>query len=191
MPRKSIPSNTLLAAVRHYFALQQQQLAAYLGRLGLESSRLTSREARTIEPLLAPTVRAGLLVPGDASCDNRQLLAALTAAGERVGVRAAAGFVHHVASAADRVTGVVLADGTVPLTAFLPTDRAFRIGQRRDVQVRKLVCVGTVEERIDALVAGKSELADLAVGDGEGWLTELGTDELRSLLTLGSEAVGG
>ena len=87
-------------------------LAAYLGRLGLESSRLTSREARTIEPLLAPTVRAGLLVPGDASCDNRQLLAALTAAGERVGVRAAAGFVHHVASAADRVTGVVLADGT-------------------------------------------------------------------------------
>lgn len=71
------------------------------------------------------------------------------------------------------------------------TDRAFRIGQRRDVQVRKLVCVGTVEERIDALVAGKSELADLAVGDGEGWLTELGTDELRSLLTLGSEAVGG
>ena len=71
------------------------------------------------------------------------------------------------------------------------TDRAFRIGQRRDVQVRKLVCVGTVEERIDALVTGKSELADLAVGDGEGWLTELGTDELRDLLTLGPEAVGG
>jgi len=70
------------------------------------------------------------------------------------------------------------------------TDRAFRIGQRRDVQVRKLVCVGTVEEKIDALIAGKQELADLAVGTGEGWVTELGTEALRELLTLGEEAVG-
>ncbi len=62
-------------------------LADYLGRLGLESARLTSREARKVEPLLAPTIRGGLLVPGDASCDNRQLLAALAAAGERAGVR--------------------------------------------------------------------------------------------------------
>ena len=70
------------------------------------------------------------------------------------------------------------------------TDRAFRIGQRRDVQVRKLVCVGTVEEKIDALITGKQELADLAVGTGEGWVTELGTEALRELLTLGEEAVG-
>ncbi|MEO9222480.1 MAG: C-terminal helicase domain-containing protein, partial [Mycobacteriaceae bacterium] len=69
------------------------------------------------------------------------------------------------------------------------TDRAFRIGQRRDVQVRKLVCVGTVEEKIDALITGKQELADLAVGTGEGWVTELGTEALRELLTLGAEAV--
>ncbi len=69
------------------------------------------------------------------------------------------------------------------------TDRAFRIGQRRDVQVRKLVCVGTVEEKIDALITGKQELADLAVGAGEGWVTELGTEALRELLTLGAEAV--
>ncbi|WP_241249992.1 DEAD/DEAH box helicase [Rhodococcus sp. X156] len=70
------------------------------------------------------------------------------------------------------------------------TDRAFRIGQQRDVQVRKLVCVGTVEERIDALLTGKQELADVVVGAGETWLTELGTDELRALMTLGEEAVG-
>lgn len=87
------------------------RLADYLSRLGLESSRLTSREARRIEPLLAPTIRAGLLVPGDASCDNRQLLAALTAAAERAGVQSLPGFVHHVSSTGDRVTGVVLADG--------------------------------------------------------------------------------
>ena len=47
-----------------------------------------------------------------ASCDNRLLLAALTVAGERAGVATVTGFVHHVSSAADRVTGVVLADGT-------------------------------------------------------------------------------
>ncbi len=109
---------TLSIAYNADDAARMAALADYLGRLGLESSRLTSREARKIEPLLAPTVRAGLLVPGDASCDNRQLLAALTVAGERVGTRAITGFVHHVASSADRVTGVVLADGS---TVTAPT----------------------------------------------------------------------
>lgn len=70
------------------------------------------------------------------------------------------------------------------------TDRAFRIGQRRDVQVRKLVCVGTVEERIDALLDSKQRLADLVVGTGENWITEMTTDELHDLLALGDEAVG-
>jgi SNF2 family DNA or RNA helicase len=70
------------------------------------------------------------------------------------------------------------------------TDRAFRIGQRKEVAVRKLVCVGTVEERIDTLISGKRDLADLAVGAGEGLFTELGTAELRELLTLGADAVG-
>lgn len=70
------------------------------------------------------------------------------------------------------------------------TDRAFRIGQRRDVQVRKLVCVGTLEERIDEMIAGKQELAELAVGAGENWITELSTEQLHSLLSLGDEAVG-
>ena len=70
------------------------------------------------------------------------------------------------------------------------TDRAFRIGQRKEVAVRKLVCVGTVEERIDTLISGKRDLADLAVGAGEGWITELGTAELCELLTLGADAVG-
>jgi SNF2 family DNA or RNA helicase len=56
------------------------------------------------------------------------------------------------------------------------TDRAFRIGQRRDVQVRKLVCVGTLEERIDAMISNKQELADLAIGTGEKWITEMSAD---------------
>ena len=69
------------------------------------------------------------------------------------------------------------------------TDRAFRIGQRRDVQVRKLVCVGTLEERIDQLIEEKRELAERIVGTGEGWLTELSTERLRELVALSAEAV--
>jgi SNF2 family DNA or RNA helicase len=69
------------------------------------------------------------------------------------------------------------------------TDRAFRIGQRKDVQVRKLVCIGTLEERIDALIEEKKALAKLVVGSGEGWLTELSTEQLRDLVTLAPEAV--
>ena len=71
------------------------------------------------------------------------------------------------------------------------TDRAFRIGQRRDVQVRKFVCVGTVEEKIDAMIEQKKALAERIVGTGESWLTDLSTDALRELLTLSPEAVSG
>jgi superfamily II DNA or RNA helicase len=69
------------------------------------------------------------------------------------------------------------------------TDRAFRIGQRRNVQVRKFVCPGTVEERIDEMITKKRALSDMVVGDGEGWLTELSTDTLRELFALGGDAL--
>ncbi|MFE3504653.1 SNF2-related protein [Kitasatospora sp. NPDC059160] len=67
------------------------------------------------------------------------------------------------------------------------TDRAFRIGQRRDVQVRRLVCVGTVEERIDEILTAKRALADTVVGAGEHWLTDLPAEALRELVTLTRE----
>jgi SNF2 family DNA or RNA helicase len=69
------------------------------------------------------------------------------------------------------------------------TDRAFRIGQVRRVQVHKYVCAGTLEEKIDALIESKQALAEQVVGAGESWLTELTGAELRELLTLRSEAV--
>ena len=69
------------------------------------------------------------------------------------------------------------------------TDRAFRIGQRKDVQVRKFVCVGTLEERIDAMIEDKKALAERIVGTGEGWLTELSSADLRAVLQLAPEAV--
>jgi SNF2-related domain/SNF2 Helicase protein/Helicase conserved C-terminal domain len=69
------------------------------------------------------------------------------------------------------------------------TDRAFRIGQTRRVQVHKLVCAGTLEERIDEMIAKKRGLAARIVGEGEGWLTELSLDQLRFVMALRPEAV--
>ncbi len=69
------------------------------------------------------------------------------------------------------------------------TDRAFRIGQRRNVQVHKFVCAGTLEEKIDTLIESKKALAEQVIGSGESWLTELSTNELRDLLTLRASAV--
>jgi len=69
------------------------------------------------------------------------------------------------------------------------TDRAFRIGQNRQVEVHKFVCLGTVEERIDELIERKQALAEKIVGRGEGWITELSTDQLKDLFRLRAEAV--
>ncbi|MDQ1289363.1 MAG: hypothetical protein QG622_2929 [Actinomycetota bacterium] len=69
------------------------------------------------------------------------------------------------------------------------TDRVFRIGQTRSVQVRKLVCAGTLEERISSMISEKRGLAARIVGTGEGWLTGLRTEQLRDLLRLETSAV--
>ncbi len=76
-----------------------------------------------------------------------------------------------------------------PATEDQATDRAYRIGQQRDVQVHTLVCLGTLEERIDRLLADKGVLAARVVGNGEGWLTGLSTTDLAELLTLAPEAI--
>jgi superfamily II DNA or RNA helicase len=64
------------------------------------------------------------------------------------------------------------------------TDRAFRIGQKRNVLVHKFVCRGTVEERIDALIADKADLARDVVEGGERLLTEMNNDELLQFVAL-------
>ena len=65
------------------------------------------------------------------------------------------------------------------------TDRAYRIGQKRNVMVHKLVCQGTVEEKIDQLIESKKELAANVIGSGgESWITEMSNEELLSLLKL-------
>ena len=69
------------------------------------------------------------------------------------------------------------------------TDRAYRIGQRRAVQVRKLVCAGTMEEKVATMITEKRELAAKIVGTGEQWLTELSTAQLADLVRLETGAV--
>ncbi|WP_405081002.1 DEAD/DEAH box helicase [Paenibacillus chitinolyticus] len=64
------------------------------------------------------------------------------------------------------------------------TDRAYRMGQTRDVQVHKFISLGTLEERIDEMLVNKQQLSDNVISSSEGWITELSTDALRELFSL-------
>ena len=67
------------------------------------------------------------------------------------------------------------------------TDRAFRIGQTKRVQVHKLLCLGTLEEKIDAMIESKKQLTEKVLGSGESWLTDLSNAELRNIFELRAE----
>lgn len=69
------------------------------------------------------------------------------------------------------------------------TDRAYRIGQHKNVQVHKLISQGTLEERIDKLLEDKRSLAESVVGSGERLVSELDDDALRALVALGDDVV--
>ncbi|MBQ1490780.1 MAG: DEAD/DEAH box helicase, partial [Blautia sp.] len=65
------------------------------------------------------------------------------------------------------------------------TDRAYRIGQEKNVMVHKLVCTGTIEEKIDAMINSKKDLAENVIGGGgENWITEMGDQDLLNLMRL-------
>ncbi len=76
-----------------------------------------------------------------------------------------------------------------PAVEAQATDRAHRIGQARAVHVHTLVCQGTLEDRIDALLESKKKLASRIIGTGETWITELSNAQLKSVFTLGPDAV--
>jgi SNF2 family DNA or RNA helicase len=69
------------------------------------------------------------------------------------------------------------------------TDRAFRIGQKKNVFVHKFVAMGTLEERIDEMIEDKKKLAGAIVGADESWLTELDNDAFRKLIALNKSAI--
>jgi SNF2 family DNA or RNA helicase len=69
------------------------------------------------------------------------------------------------------------------------TDRAFRIGQKKNVFVHKFVAIGTLEERIDQMIEDKKKLAGSIVGADESWLTELDNQAFRQLIALNRSAM--
>jgi SNF2 family DNA or RNA helicase len=72
-----------------------------------------------------------------------------------------------------------------PAVEAQATDRAFRIGQQRNVQVHRFITSATFEERIDAMIQKKKELANLTVNSGETWIGELSDKELKAIFQLG------
>jgi SNF2 family DNA or RNA helicase len=69
------------------------------------------------------------------------------------------------------------------------TDRAFRIGQQKNVFVHKFVTLGTLEERIDLTIDNKKKMANSIVGADESWLTELDNESFKQLIALNKQAV--
>jgi len=70
------------------------------------------------------------------------------------------------------------------------SDRAWRIGQDRPVQIHRLLCEGTVEDKVAALLSSKRALADAVVGSGEGWVSELSDEDLAELVALAGQGAG-
>ncbi|TVP60877.1 MAG: DEAD/DEAH box helicase [Nodularia sp. (in: Bacteria)] len=69
------------------------------------------------------------------------------------------------------------------------TDRAFRIGQKKNVFVHKFVTIGTLEERIDQMIEDKKKLSSSVVGSDESWLTELNNEAFKQLIALNKSAI--
>ncbi|MDQ0877177.1 SNF2 family DNA or RNA helicase [Paenibacillus sp. V4I3] len=67
------------------------------------------------------------------------------------------------------------------------TDRAYRMGQTRNVQVHKFISLGTLEERIDEMLESKMSLSENVISTSEGWITELSNEDLRDLFALRKE----
>ena len=71
-----------------------------------------------------------------------------------------------------------------PAVEAQATDRTYRIGQKKNVVVHRLITIGTFEEKIDEMIKAKRELADLTVTTGEKWITELSDKDLKEIFSL-------
>ena len=69
------------------------------------------------------------------------------------------------------------------------TDRAYRIGQNKSVQIHKLISTGTLEEKIDEMIERKKGLADGIIETGEKWITQMSNEQLRQIFILRKDAV--
>ncbi len=69
------------------------------------------------------------------------------------------------------------------------TDRAFRIGQKKNVFVHKFITLGTLEERIDEMIEAKQKMADSIIGNDESWLTKLDNQAFKELIALNKNSI--
>ncbi|HWL43089.1 MAG TPA: DEAD/DEAH box helicase [Ilumatobacter sp.] len=132
-------------------------------RFELDAPFLHGGTSRTTRDRMVAEFQAGAGAP--------ILLVSLKAGGTGLNLTAASQVIHY-----DRWWNPAVEDQA--------TDRAWRLGQQRTVNVHKLVCQGTVEERIGQVIDEKRALADAVIGTGEAWLSELATDELAQLVQL-------
>jgi superfamily II DNA or RNA helicase len=140
--------------------LLQRHLAE---RLHLDAPFLHGGVARGGRDRMVAEFQAGIGSP--------LLLVSLKAGGTGLNLTAASQVIHY-----DRWWNPAVEDQA--------TDRAWRLGQQRTVNVHKLVCQGTVEERIGEVIDEKRAIADAVIGTGETWLSELSTDDLAQLVRL-------
>ncbi len=155
------------ALVFTQFREMGELLAGHMGaRFGLDVPFLHGAVSRTGRDRMVDRFQDGTGPP--------VLIVSLKAGGTGLNLTAASQVIHY-----DRWWNPAVEDQA--------TDRAWRIGQQRTVNVHKLVCEGTVEERIGAVIDDKRKLADAVVGNSEAWLSELSTDELHDLVVLEDE----
>jgi len=130
---------------------------------GLDAPFLSGRVSRRQRNQMVEGFQSGSAAP--------VLIISLRAGGTGLNLTAASQVIHY-----DRWWNPAVEDQA--------TDRAWRIGQGQTVNVHKLVCQGTIEERIGAVIDEKRQLADAVIGSGEAWLSEFSTDELAELIRL-------
>lgn len=163
-----LDAGTERALVFTQFREMGDLLQAHLtARFGLDAPFLHGGTSRTTRDRMVAEFQAGVGSP--------ILLISLKAGGTGLNLTAASQVIHY-----DRWWNPAVEDQA--------TDRAWRLGQQRTVNVHKLVCQGTVEERIGQVIDEKRALADAVIGTGESWLSELATDELAQLVRLDASA---
>ncbi len=159
-----------------YVAMGHLLVAQLSADLGVAVPFLHGGVAAAARDRMVAAFQAGMDgSPGDVSEAPPVLVISLRAGGTGLNLTAATHVVHY-----DRWWNPAVEDQA--------TDRAHRIGQRRTVEVHKLVTAGTVEERIADLLERKRALAASVVAAGESWITELGDAELRDLVALSADA---
>ena len=158
-------------------ALVFTQFASFGGRLGRHIADTFGVETAFLHGSVNQKAREAMVESFQSGNGAPVMLLSLRAGGVGLNLTAANHVIHY-----DRWWNPAVEDQA--------TDRAYRIGAIRDVMVRKLVCQGTIEDRIDTILTDKRGLAESVIGTGEDWLTSLDMDELRDLVTLGRDAVG-